>query len=155
MRVTAAQVQGRLMAARRTRVAKATGESRYVLGVAYPAHELDGHDEGMTGPTVEQTAWGYLADGGRQIGLFHADQTVGHATVVESYVYRGPDWELTDASGQTQVVKAGDWLLGAVFDEPAWRLVKAGRVQGWSIDGAGKRRQVPRAALEKTRGGQR
>lgn len=131
-------------AANRFRVVKAVAERRYVLGLAYPAAKLDGHDEFVTPETVENAAWGYLADGGRQIGLQHMDGTVGHATVVESYIYRGPDWETVDAQGNKQTIRAGDWLLGAIFDEPAWRLVKSGKVTGWSIDGLGSRVEMPR-----------
>ena len=120
---------------------------RFVLGVAYGPNDLDGHEEFMTPQTVEDAAWSFMDDDGRQIGLYHADGTLGHARVVESSVYRGPDWEMTDAAGGTQVVKAGDWLLGAIFDPQAWAMVLAGKVQGWSIDGAGRRRPVTRSTV--------
>jgi len=127
------------------RVVKAADERRYVLGLAYGPNQLDGHHEFVDRQTVEDAAWNYLADGGRQIGLHHIDGTVGHARVVESYIYRGPDWEVTDAQGNSQTIRSGDWLLGAIFDEPAWRLVKSGRVTGWSIDGLGHRIEMSRA----------
>lgn len=117
----------------------ATTEERYVLGIAYPANRVDGHDEFMTTDTVQKAAWGYVSKGG-QIGLHHADGTVGHAEVVESYIYRGPDWTQTAADGSTQVVKSGDWLVGAVFDEPTWELIKSGQFTGWSIQGLAARR---------------
>ena len=135
------------------RILKADGERRYVLGLAYGPGRLDGHGEYMAPQTVEDAAWGFLSEGGRRIGLQHADGTEGVAEVVESYVYRGPDWETTDAQGGTQVIKAGDWLIGAVFDEPAWRLVKSGRLTGWSIDGVGKRVTRARSDMEGGNGG--
>ncbi|QAY16118.1 capsid maturation protease [Arthrobacter phage Sonali] len=113
-------------------------EERYVLGIAYPADRVDGHGEYMTQETVQKAAWGYLQHG--QIGLHHADGTVGHATVVESYIYRGPDWKQTAADGSEQIVKSGDWLVGAVFDEPTWALIKSGQFNGWSIQGLASRR---------------
>jgi hypothetical protein len=144
--VTATQVQTSIRGARTgLRVIKASAERRYVLGKAYGPGALDAHNEFMTADTVENAAWGYLADGGRQIGLHHADGTVGHAQVVESYVYRGPDWTITDAQGGTQTVRAGDWLIGAIFDPAAWRLVRAGRLVGWSVDGIGRRVKRPRS----------
>lgn len=116
----------------------ATTEERYVLGIAYPANRVDGHGEFMTTDTVQKSAWGFIGKG--QIGLHHTDGSTGHAEVVESYVYRGPDWSQTAADGSTQVVKSGDWLVGAVFDEPTWELVKSGHFNGWSIQGLAARR---------------
>jgi hypothetical protein len=70
------------------------------------------------------------------VGLFHGpESTLGHADIVESYVYRGPDWDL----GDDVIVKAGDWLIGAILDEPAWQLYKSGRVTGWSPQGSARR----------------
>ena len=111
---------------------------RYVLGVAYPANRVDGHGEFMTAATVQKAAWDYLRKG--QIGLHHADGTTGHAEIVESYVYRGPDWHQIAADGTTQVIKSGDWLVGAVFDEPTWADVQSGKFNGWSIQGLAARR---------------
>jgi hypothetical protein len=121
---------------------------RYTLGLAYPAGSLDGHGEFMSAATLEKTAWAYL-DGGSQVGLYHSDrpEVLGHGRVVESYIYRGPDWSVSDASGGTQVVCAGDWLLGAVWDEQAWPLVQR---FGWSIDGVGYRRPAVREEVERS-----
>jgi hypothetical protein len=73
----------------------------------------------------------------RSIGLFHSQSpdADGDATVVESYIYRGPDWQAADDT----VIKAGDWLLGTVWDEHGWQLVKAGLVNGWSPEGGAHR----------------
>lgn len=145
MRVTPVQLQSRIRdALTPVRIVKAEAR-RFCLGLAYPASRLDGHGEGMTPEDLEQVAWEYLDQ--RQIGLFHQDGTTGHARPVESYIYRGPDWELTDVSGGTQTITAGDWLLGAIWDPEPWRLVTTGKINGWSIDGVGKRRQVPRSTL--------
>lgn len=114
-------------------------ESRYVLGVAYPANRVDGHGEFMNAEDVQKSAWGFLRKG-QQIGLHHADGTIGHADVAESYIYRGPDWTQEAVDGSTQVVKSGDWLVGVIFDEPTWALVKSGHFNGWSIQGLAARR---------------
>lgn len=115
-----------------------SGEERYVLGIAYPANRVDGHGDFMRPETVQKAAWDYIQKG--EIGLHHQDGTVGHATVVESYIYRGPDWVQTAADGSQQIVKSGDWLVGAVFDEPTWADIKAGKYNGWSIQGMASRR---------------
>jgi hypothetical protein len=116
-------------------------ERRFVLGIAYPALRKDGHGEWMTADTVEATAWEFLRSG-RQIGVFHADGTVGHADVVESYVHRGPAYSVTAPDGTAVTINPGDWVLGAVFDDQLWSLLKRGELDGWSIDGTGRRRRA-------------
>lgn len=116
-------------------------EQRYVLGVAYQAgpdpriqRGADGGRDYFTPEELEKAAWSFLKNG-PQVGLFHADGTVGHAEVVESYIWRGDPWDLGDGV----VVKAGDWLVGAILDEVAWDLYKSGRVTGWSPQGSARR----------------
>lgn len=122
-------------------------EQRYVLGIAYQAGPQDRIEKGADGARdmftpaeLEKACWSFLGDGGQQIGLYHADGTAGHARVVESYIYRGPDWQLD----QGVVVKSGDWLVGAILDDPAWALWKAGRITGFSPQGVAKRRKATR-----------
>jgi Putative phage serine protease XkdF len=119
---------------------------RYVLGIAYQAGKdpkiqkgADGARDYFEPAELEKAAWSFI---GKQIvGLFHADGTEGHAVVKESYIYRGPDWVLSDIAGEEVVVKSGDWLLGAVLDEAAWSLVEDGRITGWSPQGSATRRR--------------
>lgn len=123
--------------------ALATGPKRYVLGVAYPAAHVDGHGEWQSAEELENAAWDY-ARNSRRIGFYHADGTEGHADVVESYIYRGPDWMTTDIDGQEQVIKAGDWMLGGILDEPGFALVTSRKADGWSVDGQARRRKTAR-----------
>lgn len=127
-------------------VLKSASEQRYVLGVAFAAgcdenvrKGVDGRRDWMSAAEVEKAAWGFID--GRQVGVQHADGSVGAATVCESYIYRGPDWEIVDTSGNVQVIKSGDWLVGAILAEPSWRLFKAGLVDGWSVQGKARSRR--------------
>lgn len=113
---------------------------RYVLGVASAADDLDGHGEFTSAEEVEKAAWNY-ARNHRRIGFFHVDGTETHADLVESYIYRGPDWVTTDIDGNEQVIKAGDWLLGGILDEPGFDLVLKRKADGWSMDGLARRRK--------------
>lgn len=131
------------VSARRIAKAQAEQEQRYVLGVAYQAGRdpriakgQDGGRDYFTPAELEKAAWRFLASG-PQVGLFHVDGTEGAATVVESYIYRGPDWDL----GEGIVVKSGDWLVGAILNEKAWQLYKAGKLNGWSPQGVARRRK--------------
>ena len=114
---------------------------RYVLGVAYQAGPdpriskgADGGRDYFTPEELEKAAWRFLQDG-PAVGLFHADGTDGAGTVVESYIWRGPDWD----TGHGVIVKSGDWLVGAILDERAWRLYQAGHITGWSPQGSARR----------------
>lgn len=116
-------------------------EQRYVLGVAYQAgpdprimRGADGGRDFFSPEELEKAAWSFLKNG-PQVGLFHADGTEGAAEIVESYIWRGDDWDLGDGV----VVKAGDWLIGAILDPVAWDLYKSGRITGWSPQGSARR----------------
>jgi hypothetical protein len=120
--------------------------ARYVLGIAYQAGRdprikkgADGARDFFTAEELERAAW-WFAKSDREVGIFHADGTTGAAEVVESYVYRGPDWVVKNVDGEDVVVKAGDWLLGAVLDDHSWRMYQDGRITGWSPQGSGRRR---------------
>lgn len=131
-------------------VVKASSERRYTLGLAYPAMRpdvsvaRDGYRDFVSSDALEKTAWEWMAKH-RDINLFHQGDTSGHATVVESYIWRGPDWTVqSPVDGSECTIKSGDWLLGTVWDEHGWGLVKSGLINGWSPEG-GAKRAVPSA----------
>ena len=134
-------------------VYKSDGEQRYTLGVAYAANKpdvgiaRDGHRD-FAGPVaLERAAWSYFTKS-RRVGLHHADGSDGHGVVVESYVYRGPDWQIP---GNDYVVKSGDWLMGVVWDEATWPDIKSGKVNGFSPQGSAKRRTPSAEAVAQLR----
>jgi hypothetical protein len=123
----------------------AVPERRYTLGLVYKANTLDAHREFMTAEDLEEAAWDY-ATTSREVGIFHADGTGGSGTVVESYIYRGPDWLITSAAdGSTVLIKAGDWLMGVLWSLGAWALIKSGRINGLSMQGLAIHREVANA----------
>lgn len=116
---------------------------RYVLGIAYQAGPdpriatgADGSRDYFTPDELEKAAWEFNKSS-RSIGIHHVDGTEGHADVVESYIWRGPDWDLGDGV----VVKSGDWLIGSVLDEPTWERYEKGEFTGFSPQGTAKRRR--------------
>lgn len=118
---------------------------RYILAIAYKAgldpritKGADGGRDYFTAEELEKAAWSYLANGSPQVGIGHLDGTTGAATVVESYVWRGPDWDFGDGL----VVTKGDWLIGMILDEPAWALAQQGKLSGLSPQGTARRRHV-------------
>lgn len=123
-----------------TEVIKSVDERRYTLSMGYPAYSpdvavaRDGHLDFANDEEVEKAAWGYLASG-PEVGARHEDGTEGAGRIVESYIYRGPDWTVGD-----QVIKAGDWLIGTIWSEEAWDRIKAGEYTGTSMQGSASRR---------------
>jgi hypothetical protein len=128
---------------------KADDERRYTLTVAYPADKADaavaadGHRDFASKDAVRQAAWSFLVKS-PMVGLHHAEGTDGAGTVVESFTWPGPDWS-PDGAGYT--VKEGDWLVGVVWSEQAWSLIKSGKVGGVSMQGSAKRRKPAPEAL--------
>lgn len=127
---------------------KAVEESQFTLGVAYPVNKLDvkqardGRRDFASHEVVERAAWDWMLKS-QDIGLFHENGTSGHGTVVESSVYRGPDWLVKSADGTEQTIVAGDWLMGTLWDDPAWSLVKSLYVRGYSPQGRARRGAGP------------
>jgi hypothetical protein len=117
---------------------------RYLLALAYQAGPdaritkgADGARDFFTPAELEKAAWSFLP-GGANVGLFHGpEQTIGHFEVTESYIYRGPEWDL----GEGIVVKSGDWLIGGICDEVAWNLYQNGHITGMSPQGTATRRR--------------
>lgn len=134
------------------RMIKSDPERRFTLHVAYPANKpdagvaADGFRDFAGPQAVEDAAWTYMLKS-RSVGLWHQQGTDGSGHIVESYVYRGPDWHLTAADGTTQVIKAGDWLLGIQWTPETWELVKSGRIRGVSMQGSATRRKPTPEAL--------
>jgi hypothetical protein len=135
------------------RLVKSGDEQRFTLGVAYPAMKADaqraadGYRDFISPEALEKTAWTWLTKS-RDVNLFHSGDPAhaGHFTPTESYIWRGPDWEVpSPVDGKCYKVCKGDWMLGGVWDTHGWSLVKAGRVNGWSPEGGAKRR-IPTAA---------
>jgi hypothetical protein len=148
------------------RVLKADDERRYTLDVAYPADKadihkaMDKHRDFASKAVVEDAAWNYMR-AFRDVGLCHTPEQAasvgtellqqGAAELVESYVYRGPDWVVKAADGSEQVIVAGDWLVGFVWTQQAWDLIKSGKINGVSVEGGAKRRKPSKAALANLR----
>lgn len=127
---------------------KTTEERRFTLGVAYPAmradiaRAADGFRDFVSPEVLEKTAWDWLTKH-REVNMFHQEHTVGHFTPTESYIWRAPTWEIpSPVDGKKVVIKQGSWMLGGIWDEYGWTLVKAGLINGWSPEG-GARRSTP------------
>lgn len=144
-------------------LAKAVPEQRFTLNVIYPADKadvvraMDKHRDFASKAVVEQAAWEYMRKY-RNVGMCHTPEQAasvgaellqqGAAELVETGIYRGPDWQVSD----DLLVKEGDWLGGFVWSEPAWELIKTGKLGGVSVEGGARRRKPSKEALASLRG---
>lgn len=126
-------------------VAKEGEPQKFCLGVAYTAgvnpriaKGLDGGRDVFSESELERACWSFMLTG-QQHGMFHMDGTEGAARPVENYIYRNPvPWVVAP----DLVVRKGDWVLGALLEDRPWELVQAGKANGWSMQGAAKRRRI-------------
>ena len=125
---------------------KSVPEKRITLHCCYPVNKadvataMDGHRDFAGHEAVENAAHEFMLKSQR-VGLFHEQGTDGAGEVVESGLHRGPDWVLKAADGSQQVITEGDWLLAIRWNEPTWRLIKSGKVNGVSMQGSAVRRR--------------
>jgi hypothetical protein len=126
-------------------VVKESAESRYTLTVAYPVNKpdvglaRDGHRDFAGAEAIEKAAWDYLHDS-PNVGQWHEDGTDGAGKVVESYIWRFDDQVIKSATGTEYTITKGDWLVGIVWDEPAWENFKSGEATGVSMQGKAHRK---------------
>lgn len=145
---------------------KSEAERRYTLNVVYPADKADiakaadGHRDFASKAVVEDAAWNYMRQY-REVGAFHTPEhaaaagttmkAAGAAELVESYIYRGPDWPIQAADGSEVVIKAGDWLAGFIWTPETWADIQAGKIGGVSVEGAARRRKPSAEAIANLR----
>ena len=127
-----------------TNVIKTAEEHRYTLSVAYPAMRADkavaadGHIDFISAEALAKTAWEFLKKGG--VTMHHQPGTSGHAEIVESYIWPGPDWVVeSPVNKESYTVRKGDWMLACRWDEEGWSAVKSGLVNGFSPEGSARR----------------
>lgn len=123
---------------------------RYILMVAaspnrMPNRGADNARDILSPRVIERAAWRWLARGGAA-GLMHKKGDGGDPpfTVVESYIYRNKvPWEIAAPDGSKQVIRQGDWCVGAIARPDVWEAIKRGDINGASVQGS-MRRMPPR-----------
>jgi len=139
------------------RVLKSAGdERRYTLGLAYGVDlpdvgkAADGFRDFVGAPALEDAAWSFIRKGA-QVGVGHRQGTEGAGTVVESYIFRADPWHVKATDGSEQIIMPGDWLVGVVWSEETWPLIKGGLLRGFSPQGGAHRGKPTPEALARLR----
>jgi hypothetical protein len=111
-------------------IKKQDDELQVVWGEVYAPGFPDSQGDFMTAETVREMAWRFMrkSDMGK-IDIAHGQQKSG-SFVVESFIARDDD----------SVFIPGAWVIGVKVPDPViWQLIKAGELNGFSLDGFGHR----------------
>lgn len=123
-------------------VTKADDEQRFTLGPLYAPDRKDAHGEYTDGDTLQGAVWDFVRqsrESGGRLNLQHGD--LGDVTVAEMVEVMAWPYDHTikvrTAGGDERELEmpAGTVYLGAIWDEDVWPLVKAGKLNGWSLGG--------------------
>lgn len=123
-------------------VSKAAEEKRFTFGPLYVPDSLDAHKEFARVETLQKAVWDYVRSGDREIRLQHLRHVrAGEWVELSSWPYESE--VALSVPGTDEVTKvtlpAGTPYMGVIWDEPAWELVKAGKLRGLSIGGRTER----------------
>ena len=114
---------------------KSAEEDRYTLGPWYVPNHEDAHGEWTDEKELQKAAWDYVRKGNRDIYLQHntaikAGEWVEIMTLPEEFsttkLYK---------SQEAITLPAGTVLMGVVWEDWAWEMVKSGKITGYSIGG--------------------
>ena len=137
---------------------KADNEHRFTLGPWYIPDRYDAHGEWTDADELQKSLWEYVKSGDRGIRLQHnKDIVAGEWLEAMSFPVPVTIGMTKDANSKQVEYPAGTVFLGVQWKPWAWELVKAGKIQGFSIGGAAARidMSMPDAIAKASFGGDR
>lgn len=120
-------------------IAKANDEEQTVTGVVLQPEVTDGQGDIYDASVIKDAAYGYLMNYNKstELGLQHKEFVKGRFALVESYLTP------LDIAIGNNVVKQGSWVMTVkVLDPKIWKLVKDGKITGFSIGGKARVQQL-------------
>lgn len=119
---------------------KADNEHRFTLGPWYIPNQYDAHGEWTDADELQKSLWEYVKSGDRGIRLQHnKDIVAGEWLEAMSFPVPVTIGMSKDATSKQVSYPAGTVFLGVQWKPWAWEMVKAGKIQGFSIGGAAAR----------------
>ena len=117
------------------------GAKRYTLGAMYIPNRYDAHNEWTDADELQGAIWRYVQSGDRRIRLQHnKDIVAGEWVEIMAFPYEvSMPVNLSNGLTETRTYPANTVFLGVVWNEWAWQLVIAGKVNGYSIGGKAQR----------------
>jgi len=139
-----------------TKFIKAEDEKHYTFGILYKATDeqledpdFDAHGEAVTGDVLQDAQWQYVRSNDRNIYLQHGLVTGGMKVIGEWVDIVSWPFEVTikmklpGGSAKTHVIPANSVFMGVVWNELGWKLIKAGKLRGYSMGGVARRKKFP------------
>lgn len=139
------------------KICKLDDEKQVVYGVVLDPYHVDTQNDWVAPGVIEETAHRWLANH-REHNINHRDDAGSDTFPVESFVVEYPSHDdyMKARKGMphrafrrkygNDIVHSGAWIVGTKVSDEVWESVKAGRLQGYSIEGLGVRR--PTTTLE-------
>lgn len=117
-------------------------DRRFTLGPWYVPDSYDAHGEWTDSTELQSALWNYVRKGDRDIRLQH-DVEIVAGEWVEALTWPFPV-SVPMLNAETGLVTdqefpANTVFMGVVWEPWAWDLVKAGKIRGYSMGGAGQR----------------
>lgn len=127
-------------------------EKRYTLGVVYEPNdgtdgaplEPDTQGDIMSAEDIENAQRIYMSRFQR-IGRNHKSIFAkGEATLVDCFIVpkESDGLNIKKADGSVRHIRPGSWIQGVIWSEEAWKDVKGGVLNAWSVGGKGYRTPV-------------
>ena len=124
-----------------TLVSKAVDEQMFTLGPMYIPNIKDAHDEWTDAEELQKAVWEYVRKGDRRIRLQHdREKVAGEFVEIMAWPYEVEvPIVMKDASETKMTFPSNTVFLGVVWKPWAWKLVKDGKLRGYSIGGRAER----------------
>ena len=117
-------------------------DRRFTLGPWYVPDSYDAHGEWTDATELQSALWDYVRKGDRGIRLQHnVEVTAGEWVEALTWPFPVSVPMLNAETGLVadQEFPANTVFMGVVWEPWAWDLVKAGKIRGYSMGGAGQR----------------
>jgi putative serine protease XkdF len=126
-------------------IAKANDEEQTVTGVVLMPETVDAQGDIYSADVIKQAAYDFLAsyNATTKLGRQHKDfaNWTNRFALVESYL--AP----MEFALNTRIIKAGSWIMTVkVLDAKVWKMVKDGKITGFSIGGKARVKQLTNGA---------
>lgn len=117
--------------------ANGAGEYQYTLGPVYAPMQLDAHDEYITDDVLHKAMMEYSLSGDRNLRFQHNTSVVSGTWVELMRLPAEMTAPVTKADGTSTDVTfpKGTVMMGVIWSDEAWPLVKAGKIGGLSMGG--------------------
>lgn len=120
-------------------IVKANSEERTITGVVLQPEVVDAQGDIMDKEVIRKAAHAFLSTYNRatELGLMHKYFGSGDFDLYESWL--APQ----DVSINSTIIKEGSWILTVyVVKDKIWKMVKEGKLRGFSIGGKAKAKNI-------------